>query len=69
MHREHLFPLIRKEVKRLLNDYLPWPSLLDRMEEYIVPPALGDRAGALGAIALARQGKETENPRGRAKRL
>ena len=28
-------------------------EILDRIGEYIVPPALGERAGVLGAIALA----------------
>jgi len=29
--------------------------LLDRIDSYIVPPALGNQAGVLGAIALAQQ--------------
>jgi fructokinase len=55
MHQGHLFPLIREEVRRLLNGYIQLPMILERIHEYIVPPALGDRAGVLGAIALARQ--------------
>jgi fructokinase len=58
MHQGHLFPLIHEEVKRLLNGYIPLPMILERIDEYIVPPALGDRAGVLGAIALARQTAE-----------
>jgi len=49
----HLFPLIRAEVRELLNDYLKVPQITERIDEYIVPPGLGDRAGVLGAIALA----------------
>ncbi|MDQ6760393.1 MAG: ROK family protein [Acidobacteriota bacterium] len=44
--RQHcLFPLIRTKVDALLNGYLEAPA--------IVPPDLGQRAGVLGAIALA----------------
>jgi fructokinase len=43
-HHAPLFPMIRNEVRCLLNGYLDPPD--------IVPPALGDDAGVLGAIAL-----------------
>ncbi len=49
MKQAHLFPLIRRRVRELLSGYLP----LERPETYILPPALGDRAGVLGGIALA----------------
>ncbi len=55
MQQAHLFPLIRKKVQELLNGYVRSPWLLERIDEYIVPPALGSRAGVLGAIALAMQ--------------
>ena len=55
MHQKQLLPLIRAEVKRILNGYIPLPMIMERIDEYIVPPALGDQAGVLGAIALARQ--------------
>jgi fructokinase len=58
MNQKHLFPLIREEVKRLLNGYIQLPLIMKKIEEYIVPPGLGDRAGVLGAIALARQKAE-----------
>ena len=53
MHQLQLFPLIRAEVSRLLNGYLATPMVAEHCTEYIVPAALGDRAGVLGAIALA----------------
>ncbi len=53
MQREHLFPLIRTEVRDLLNGYVQHP-FVERLDEYIVRPSLGNRAGVLGAIALAR---------------
>jgi fructokinase len=42
-------------VQALLHGYLQAPAILERIDDYIVPPALGDRAGVLGAIALAQQ--------------
>jgi fructokinase len=53
MSRDHLFPMIRAEVKQLLGEYLNVPQINEKIEEYIVPPRLGDRAGVMGAIALA----------------
>lgn len=55
MNQGHLFPQIREQVRRSLNGYVQLPMILERIHEYVVPPALGDRAGVLGAIALARQ--------------
>jgi fructokinase len=52
MDQEMLFPMIRQKVHSSLNGYVKHP-LLEKMEEYIVPPVLGSRAGVLGAIALA----------------
>ena len=55
MEQRHLFPLVRRNVQGLLNGYLQAPAILDRIDGYIVPPALGNRSGVLGAIALAQQ--------------
>lgn len=55
MHQPQLFPLVRREVQQLLNGYLQVPQITRHIDEYIVPPGLGDRAGMLGAIALAQQ--------------
>jgi fructokinase len=53
MAQAQLFPLVRRRVLELLNSYVAAPLILERIDEYIVPPALGARAGTLGAIALA----------------
>lgn len=53
MKQENLFPLIRKKVKGLLNGYIEKGEILEEIEEYIVPPKLGDNAGVRGALALA----------------
>lgn len=62
MGQSHLFPLIRQEVQTLLNGYVQSPAILQHIDPYIVPPALGGRAGVLGALALAEQ-VAGENPR------
>ena len=51
MEQEILLPLIRQKVYTSLNGYVKHPQL-EKMDEFIVPPALGSRAGVLGAIAL-----------------
>lgn len=53
MEQRHLFPLVRAEVLRLLNGYLQIAQVTAGIDDYIVPPALGARAGVLGALALA----------------
>src|SRR5438094_1780467 len=53
MARTQLFPLIRAEIVRLLGGYLQSPALGERIDDYLVPPTLGDRAGVLGALVLA----------------
>ena len=53
MSQPQLFPLVRAEVRELLNGYVPAPEILEQIDSYIVPPTLGSRAGVLGAIALA----------------
>lgn len=51
-----IFPMLRPKVRELLNGYVDAPEITtDAINEYIVPPALGNRSGALGAIALAEQ--------------
>lgn len=55
MANQHLFTRVREEVVRLLNGYVQSPTILERVDEYIVPPGLGARSGVLGAIALAEQ--------------
>ncbi|MBN2149261.1 MAG: ROK family protein [Anaerolineales bacterium] len=53
MSQMQLFPLVRQRVQLLLNGYVQSPALLTEIDQYIVPPALGGRAGVLGALALA----------------
>ena len=53
MQQKHLLPLIREEVQQILRGYIQSPSILEEIDSYILPPGLGNRAGVLGAIALA----------------
>ena len=53
MKQSQLFPLIRKNVKEMLNNYVQTKEILEDIDEYIVYPGLGDNAGLLGCIALA----------------
>jgi len=53
MQREFLFPKIRRKVRALLNGYVSSKSVLENIDNYIVPPGLGHQSGSLGAIALA----------------
>lgn len=47
-----LLPKVRQEVTRRLESYLPFISH-DTISEIVRPAALGDKAGPLGAVALA----------------
>jgi fructokinase len=55
MKHTTLFPMIRREVQQTLKGYLRLSAIIDEIDDYIVPPHLGDRAGVMGAIALAKQ--------------
>jgi fructokinase len=54
MQRIGLFQMVRRNVQQVLNGYLQVRAILEQIDQYIVPAALGDRAGVLGAIALAK---------------
>lgn len=51
MRQPGLLEAVRHRVRALLNGYVP--PLDGALDRYIVAPALGDRAGVLGALALA----------------
>jgi predicted NBD/HSP70 family sugar kinase len=53
MQQPQLFPFVRVQVQHLLNGYVSAPEIVEQIDGYIVPPALGSRAGVLGALALA----------------
>ena len=53
MHQLHLFPMVRRRTLEMLGGYVAHPSVLEHIDEYIVPPALGDNSGAKGSLLLA----------------
>lgn len=53
MHQMHLFGRIRKRTLEMLNGYVAHPAILEHIDDYIVPPGLGDNAGAVGSLLLA----------------
>lgn len=57
MHQEQLMPMIRSQVKKLLNGYLDTKELQD-LDSYIVLPSLNDNQGIMGAIKLAMEACE-----------
>lgn len=61
MQREFLFPKVRQRVRELINGYVASKSLMENIDDYILPPGLGNQAGSLGAIALAMQVAENKN--------
>lgn len=54
MERRPLLEMIRRRLSELVAGYLETPLLAQAISDYVVRPELGDRAGVLGAIALAR---------------
>lgn len=53
MHQPQLFPQIRAMVLERLNGYIQSAAITEQIDSYIVPPGLGDRSGAVGALTLA----------------
>lgn len=53
MEQQSLFPMIRAEMLRLLNRYVQSKELIENIDQYVVPPKLGKRAGIAGALVLA----------------
>jgi fructokinase len=53
MNQSRLFPLIHQRMQHWLAGYIDRAELLQHTDRYVAPPALGARAGVLGALSLA----------------
>ncbi len=45
--------MIREKVLKQLKGYVQAEGILEKIDNYIVPPTLGNKAGLFGGIALA----------------
>ncbi|HET6363340.1 MAG TPA: ROK family protein [Gemmatimonadota bacterium] len=52
-----LLPIVREEFTRRLNGYVRSPIVLENVDSYVVEAGLGDRAGVLGALAMAEEAR------------
>ncbi|MDT2747799.1 fructokinase ScrK [Vagococcus fluvialis] len=50
MHQQHMVDKVHAAFEKLVNGYVSYPNVAD----YIVTPALGDNAGTLGCLSLAK---------------
>jgi fructokinase len=53
MKHEELYPKIRKKTLEFLKGFIRHETILKKIDEYIVPPALGPDSGIWGGIVLA----------------
>ncbi|HMG99809.1 MAG TPA: ROK family protein [Terriglobales bacterium] len=53
MRQECLFAMIRENLARLLNGYVRAKELRENLNQYVIPPRLGNRSGIIGALVLA----------------
>ena len=50
MHQQHMVDKVHAAFEKLVNGYVSYPEV----KNYIVTPALGDNAGTLGCLSLAK---------------
>jgi fructokinase len=55
MEHAGLLESVRRRLRELMGGYLPTPLLGEEIDSYLVAPRLDDRAGVLGAVALAQK--------------
>ncbi len=55
MNQVHLLPHIRRYLVEIMNGYVQGDEFARRVDDYIVPAQLGQKAGLFGALVLAEQ--------------
>ncbi len=55
MQQKQLYGMVRRKVLELLGGYIVNDRILEQIEDYIVPPKLGEEAGIKGALYLGYQ--------------
>ena len=58
MQRESLLKMVRKETQRLLGGNVASPMITERIDEYIVTPALYPVSGLIGAYLVGKRALE-----------
>src|SRR5258706_153698 len=53
-----LLKAVREKTRALVNGYLSSKTISEGIDSYIISPALGNRSGVLGAIALGMEARE-----------
>jgi fructokinase len=54
MSQAHLFPMIQKKTGDSLNNYIQTKQITNNIDQYIVYPTLGGKAGVIGALEIAK---------------
>jgi fructokinase len=58
-----LIDMVRQQIVKISNGYVHSPKMtLEEIDQYVVPPRLGNQSGVLGAIALAMTLEKSKNP-------
>lgn len=57
MHQPNLIERTRKKTLEKLGNYVAHPAVTQRIDSYIVLPGLGDNAGAVGSLLLAKEAR------------
>src|SRR5579864_431921 len=63
MQQQWLFPMIRAELVQILNGYVRSDEVVERVDQYVVPPKLGNRSGIAGALVLAEKAFQEQQTR------